>query len=69
MKQMRIWLIVAIVGAPSEALRVATQHVAAAIVMMVTPPAVYWLVLGVVAAFALPRLTSLPQLPLRRSAS
>jgi len=62
------WLILAIVGAPSEALRVATQHVAAAIVMIVTPPAVYWLILGVVVAFAL-RLTSLPQLPLRRSAS
>lgn len=58
------WLILAIVGAPSEALRIATQHVASAIVMIVTPPAVYWLLLGVVAAFALPRLTSL-QLPRR----
>ena len=46
------WLIVAIIGAPSEALRVATQHVASAIVMMVTPPAVYWLLLGVVTAIA-----------------
>jgi len=63
------WLIIAIVGAPSEALRVATQHVEAAIITIVTPPAVYWLVLGVVAAVVLPRLTSLPQLPLRRTES
>jgi hypothetical protein len=47
----------------------ATQHLEAAIITIVTPPAVYWLVLGVVAAVVLPRLTSLPQLPLRRSES
>jgi hypothetical protein len=44
------WLVVAIIGAPSEAIRVATQHITSAIVMMVTPPAVYWLILGVVTA-------------------
>ena len=63
------WLIMAIVGAPSDALRGITQHVEGAIIAVVTPPAVYWLVLGVVAAFVLPRLTSLPRLPLRRSES
>ena len=63
------WLILAIVGAPSEALRMVTQHLEAAIITIVTPPAVYWLVLGVAAAFVLPRLTSLPQRPLRRSES
>jgi hypothetical protein len=45
-----MWFVVAIIGAPSEAIRVATQHVTSAIVMMVTPPAVYWLLLGVVTA-------------------
>jgi hypothetical protein len=58
------WLIIAIIGAPSDAFRVATQQVESAIIAIVTPPAVYWLVLGVVVAFVLPRLTSLP---LRRS--
>ncbi len=46
------WLVLAIIGAPSEAIRVAMQHVTSAIVMMVTPPAVYWLLLGVLTAVA-----------------
>jgi hypothetical protein len=61
------WLILAIVGSPSDAIRIATQHVTTAIIAIVTPPAVYWLALGIAAAVVLPRLTSLPQLPLRRS--
>lgn len=61
------WLIIAIVGAPSDAIRVITQHVASAIIAAVTPPVVYWLGLGIVSAVVLPRLTSLPQLPLRRT--
>jgi len=63
------WLILAIVGAPSDALRVATQHVEAAVITIVTPPAVYWLLLGIAAAYVLPRLTSLPQFPMSRSES
>jgi hypothetical protein len=51
------WLILAIIGTPSESLRIMTQHVEAAIIMIVTPPAVYYLALGVLTAFALPRIT------------
>lgn len=60
------WLILALIGSPSDAIRIATQHVATAIIAIVTPPAVYWLALGVAAAVVLPRLTSFPQLPSRR---
>lgn len=52
------WLIVTIVGAPSDALRTTTQHLTATIVSIVTPPGVYWLALGILAALALPRLTN-----------
>ncbi|MGA3037254.1 MAG: hypothetical protein ABSE64_07180 [Vulcanimicrobiaceae bacterium] len=44
------WLILAISRAPSDVFRVATQHVEAGIMAIVTPPAVYWLLLGVVTA-------------------